>query len=72
MYTILQTNKKLIFNNLLHIKESVKKAEFGHGNKLDKPLMKRMKILKSPEKYRTSSISVAILTQHFILPSFLS
>lgn len=32
--------------------------------------MKRMKILKSPEKYRTSSISVAILTQHFIPPSF--
>ena len=29
--------------------------------------MKRMKILKSPEKYRTSSISVAILTQHFNL-----
>ncbi|MEV5115992.1 hypothetical protein [Peribacillus frigoritolerans] len=40
------------------------------GNKLDKPLMKRMKILKSPKKYRTSSISVAILAQHFILPSF--
>ncbi|WP_419721573.1 FAD-dependent oxidoreductase [Peribacillus frigoritolerans] len=32
--------------------------------------MKRMKILKSPKKYRTSSISVAILAQHFILPSF--
>ncbi|MFJ7366017.1 FAD-dependent oxidoreductase [Peribacillus frigoritolerans] len=32
--------------------------------------MKRMKILKSPKKYRTSSISVAILTQHFIPPSF--